>query len=243
MWSQENSEYWAPWRPLAWEVTSAPTAATPDDRRIWVFARRVDGHLYHLSYDGSRWTSDWRRIADQSPDTADGPRLVSGPVAIATDRHHIHVFAIAEDNTLRGWHWRNDNRWRMQDYGNGGFTLIGRPAVSTWDSRRIDVVVHTADGPALHRVHDKVGSDADFDEWLTGWEPWKHLDFRATSMADSVAYEPGAVSWAPYALNLITFVQETRRDARITLDFESRYELRRGWRGDQSYGDSIYFTA
>jgi hypothetical protein len=127
---------WSSWVSLGGEGTYEPAAVSWGENRIDVVVRSTDGELWHIAWDGSRWT-EWVNTGGGVIRSA--PSLTSrGPgrldcVARGTGNHVIHrVFA---DGVWGDWY----------DINNGQ-EIKGTPAVNASGNNRLDLVFWGSDG-------------------------------------------------------------------------------------------------
>jgi uncharacterized phage protein gp47/JayE len=140
------------WEDLGGIVTSAPAVASWGAMRLDVFARGLDGAMWHKWFDGA-W-HNWESL---------GGRLTSAPAAVSRDTNRIDIVARGTDNAL--WHrWWNGASWHGWTPLEGADTT-GTPAIASTGVNRLDLFARTPEGALRHRAWNG-----------TQWLPWESLD-------------------------------------------------------------------
>jgi hypothetical protein len=112
----DDGSSWGNWQNLGGVITSAPTAVSTDADHLQVFARGVDGALWHRTYSGGSW-GGWARL--EKPTDV---RITSAPTAVSppgSDRINVYV---------RG---SSDGLWRIQSVGGSWGSWQGEGSKST----------------------------------------------------------------------------------------------------------------
>jgi hypothetical protein len=159
---------WTAWTELDGPVTSSPAALALAGGELVVFARGLDGGLWHrpcLPVAGS-WT-------------ALGGTIGSDPVPVSSGGGRIDVFVRGADRGL----WvisRSGGSWSAWQGLDG--VLAGAPAAATVSPNRLDVVALSDAGTLIHRRWDGAI-----------WSEWLDLGGRARGVPAIVATGPDRV--------------------------------------------------
>jgi hypothetical protein len=165
---------------LGGTVTSTPTAVHRRGAGIDLFARGLNGGLWHnYSNDGHTW-GGWESL---------GGYLIGAPAAASATPNGLDVFGIGADHTL--YHMSYDptdhtfGAWVSMG-APPGRSIVSAPATVSWDVGRIDVAVVTNDGSIAGQYYQN-GS----------WSGWGSVPGRsgATSLAEG--------SWGPGRLDVV----------------------------------------
>jgi hypothetical protein len=124
------------WEDLGGIAIDAPAVASSNLKNLEVFARGTENHLWHMSWDGSRW-SDWEDL---------GGTICSAPAAVS---HWGNIDCVVRgmDNHIYHKSW-DGSRW--SDWEDLGGTAIDAPAVASWGVHRLDVFARGTDNNLLH---------------------------------------------------------------------------------------------
>jgi hypothetical protein len=76
-------------------LTTSPSAASWGASRLDVFALGTDDSLFHIAWDGTRWSS-WE---------ARGGSYVPSPEVVARQANRLDVFALGEDGDVLRISW------------------------------------------------------------------------------------------------------------------------------------------
>jgi hypothetical protein len=144
--------------------TSSPAVSSWDANRLDVFARGLDGQLYHAGWNSTSW-SGWQPL---------GGGLKSAPAAVSWGPNRIDVFARGNDDAL--WHdaWTGSAWSGWQSLGG---RLTEAPAVSSWGPNRLDVFARSTDNGLWHLAWD--GS---------AWSGWLGLGGGMTAGPGAVSW-------------------------------------------------------
>lgn len=139
-------------------MTSPPTVASWGGSHVEVFARGMDGALWHKRFS-SNWGS-WESL---------GGSIGSQPVVVARASNRLNVFVRGVDRTLWSRTW-NGSAWEgWQDHGGA---VIGRPVAVARDANHVDVFMRGTDN-ALWRFSG--------DGTTQGWTGWTRIGGTMTS--------------------------------------------------------------
>jgi hypothetical protein len=164
LWNEVAVKFASRWESLGGKLASGATAASSAANRLDVFAIGSNQALYHLNWDGTRW-SGWQSL---------GGRLTSSPAAVASGSNHLDVFARGTDNGLYHLSFDGSNWSGWQPLGG---VLTSAPAASSWSSTRLDVVVRGTDNGLYHK------------SWAgSGWSGWQKLGGVVTSNPAMVSW-------------------------------------------------------
>ncbi len=152
------------WQQLGGALTDAPGAASWGLGRLDVFARGLDGQLWHRGYEGG-WAS-WEAL---------GGGLTSAPAVASWGTGRLDVFIRGLDGQL--WHRGYNGAWGPWEPLGGGFTSA--PAVASWASGRLDVFIRGLDNQLWHRGYNGA------------WGPWEPLGGGLTSAPAAASWGPG----------------------------------------------------
>ena len=177
---------WSEWEDLggAVKLGSDPAVTSWGPGRLDVFIRGADDALRHKAWSDGAW-SDWESL---------GGNLSSGPAAAYRDigggQRLLHVFVLDREGRLRqrvfdGIAW---SAWATTGYGGLALQPGLAPAVATWGTRRIDLVVCGAGGTLWHSYLPPGGE----------WMQWDHVGGTYSSAAAVSTWG----SWAEDRLDL-----------------------------------------
>lgn len=172
---------WSNWESLGGTLTSSPAVSSRGTNRLDVFVRATDGSLYHRLWNGNHWSNWDPRGGFLQENAAIG--------AVSWSSNRIDVFVEGGiDHHLYQLTW-NGNQWG--GFHDRGGELTSGPAVSSWNTGRLDVFVRATDG-SIYKKH----------YWSGSWSGWSSLGGHTP---DNSA--PAAVSWGNDRIDV--FIQQT----------------------------------
>jgi len=179
---EDNSvEHWY-WDGSAWHADNLgggtkfdPTISAPESGKLNVFAVGGDGQLWHKWYDPAigGW-SGWYQMA-----LATHGALTSGPDSVSWAPNRVDVVARAGDGTIEHWYW-DGSAWHVDNLG--GSNTVGAPAITSWESGRLDVFENIENSP--HRK-----------SWIpgVGWTAWEPMYGLISSGIDAASWGKGRI--------------------------------------------------
>ena len=149
---------WHDWEALGGILTSEISAAAWDANRLDIFARGINGALFHRWRVGAT-SGSWAPGGAQWESL--GGVLTSPPVAVSWGVNRLDVFARGLDFGLwhRGWNGSSWSGW----YSLGG-VLTSNPEAVSWGANRLDVFARGLDNALWHQWWDGVS-----------WSAWERL--------------------------------------------------------------------
>lgn len=144
------------WRWQYYPYKSTDPISTNKDGRMELFARGIDGSLYHMwqtSINGA-WSA-WASM---------GGTVASEPVAVTNRTGGNAAFARFTDNNLY-YAWQNGSSGAWSSWISLGGSIAGRPSVGKSPDGRMDVFCRMPDGTIQHR----------WESTSSGWQAWASL--------------------------------------------------------------------
>ena len=153
------------------KLVGGPDACSWGGKRIDVFARGKDNHLWHIFVDDAGNLQPWQDL---------GGNLTSDPTCVSRGPGLIDVFARGGDNAL--WHKSFDKSkppikgtagpWSQ--WTSWGGNLTSAPDACTWGGQRVDVFARGGDGAVWHKWRNEQGG---MSEWESrGGQAKDHSD-------------------------------------------------------------------
>ncbi len=149
----EASTGWGVWQSLSpngERFLMDPAVVSWSSGRLDLFARGADSALWHLWYEGGRWSS-WESM---------GGYVTSSPSAVSLGAGHLDVFARGTDNAIHHRWFTSHSGWSAWESLGGG--LSSAPTACSWGPGRIDMFALGLDGRIYQRVYDE----------SVGWHGW-----------------------------------------------------------------------
>ncbi|MBN1630523.1 MAG: S-layer homology domain-containing protein, partial [Thermoleophilia bacterium] len=146
-------------------LTSGPGVCSWAAGRLDVFARGLEGHIWHRWYNGV-W-HDWQDIGGT-------PKQGSDPAAVSWGLNRIDMFVRGTDNHL----WQKWYNGVWHDWHDLGGNISSGPAAASWASGRLDVFARGSDGHLWWKSYDGI------------WHDWQPLGGNLKPGSS-----PAAVSW------------------------------------------------
>lgn len=154
---------------LGGNITGTPAVSSWSDSRLDVFARGVDGHLWHRAWDVGKWYK-WEDL---------GGQILYSPTAVSWGPDRIDIFAAGANNHL--WHiaWTKSGWSKWQDHGGN---LKDSPAAASWGPNRIDVFTAGMDDAAWHIAWDG-----------KAWSKWQSIGGKIIGAPAAVSWGPNRI--------------------------------------------------
>jgi hypothetical protein len=173
------------WETLGGQIVGAPSASSWAPNRIDVFARGIEGEVWHKAWDGSQWIpypdspDHWERL---------GGQIVGPPAAVCWGSDRIDVFARGTDGAV--WHKAWDgSQWipypdSSDHWERLGGQIVGPPVAVSWGLNRIDVFARGIDGAVWHKAWD-----------VTQWIPYPDSSDHWELLGGQIVGPPVALCW------------------------------------------------
>jgi uncharacterized repeat protein (TIGR02543 family) len=168
-------------------ITSAPAVCSQTSGMLDVFARGSDGHLLHLSGNGTTW-SEWEDLGGDIKAGTD-------PAAVSWGLGRLDVFVHGSDDAL--WHIGWDGTTWSQWESLGGVVSAGPAAAyqNLGGGHSLSVFVVDSDNQLRRKAFDG-----------TTWSSWLPTAQPGFSMPDpKVGFAPAAVTWGARRIDLFMY--------------------------------------
>lgn len=152
-----------------------PTVSAPEAGKLNVFAVGGDNQLWHKWYDPA--IGGWSAWYQMSLVTHGA--LTSGPDSVSWAPNRVDVVARAGDGTIEHWYW-NGSTWGLDNLG--GSNTVGAPAITSWESGRLDVFENISNSPYRK-------------SWIpgVGWTTWEPMYGLINSGIDATSWGKGRI--------------------------------------------------
>jgi hypothetical protein len=155
---------WGNWEKLGGMLASGPGAVSLGPDHMQVFARGVDGALWHLTYDGGDWERGeneykWQRLELDGMD--EGVTIASAPTAVSSTSGQIRVYVRGSDNKPY-WIEYSGSTWEGSWNQGAGELASGLGAV--WVTDHFELFAQKADG--------SLQQSSDGASWVLLDKPW-----------------------------------------------------------------------
>ncbi|KAK5716864.1 hypothetical protein LTR17_016315 [Elasticomyces elasticus] len=126
------------WESIGTQTFSRPFAADDwSSNRLDVFGVGVaDNGMYHQSWDGQQWQSDWEYH---------GGVFTSGLAVTSWSSGRLDVFGLGTDSAMYHLAYNGSTFGWQQQWDSLGGTFTSAPAVASWSADRLDVFGNGSD--------------------------------------------------------------------------------------------------
>lgn len=172
------------WMSLGGIIAGNPACAAWAPGRLDVFARGLDGGIYHQWWDGLTW-SGFQPI---------GGKMAGSPTVVSWGPNRLDVFCRGLDGAVYHKAW-DGTTWKPSgvNWQSLGGAIEGDPACVASGPNRLDLFVRGLDGGCYHK-------------WSVNgstWEPVVRGGSFWESLGGQIVGTPAAVSWGPNRLDVL----------------------------------------